>query len=93
MEFFKKLTFFDPSFKFSPFAARHSFADFFPFLDMNSPIQNAGVIMTDRHNYFGFLLIILGTGPDGVTRGAFSYLDDKGMQRSIQYIAGAGIGE
>lgn len=34
----------------------------------------------------------LGTGPDGVTRGAFSYLDDKGVQRSIQYIAGAGIG-
>lgn len=33
-----------------------------------------------------------GTGPDGVTRGAFSYLDDKGIQRSTQYIAGAGIG-
>lgn len=27
-----------------------------------------------------------------MTRGAFSYLDDKGSQRSIQYIAGAGIG-
>lgn len=38
------------------------------------------------------LFIFSGTGPDGVTRGAFSYLDDKGVQRSIQYIAGAGIG-
>lgn len=37
-------------------------------------------------------LFFLGTGPDGVTRGAFSYLDDKGTQRTIQYIAGAGIG-
>lgn len=27
-----------------------------------------------------------------MTRGAFSYLDDKGVQRTIQYIAGAGIG-
>lgn len=34
----------------------------------------------------------VGTGPDGVTRGAFSYLDDKGVQRTTQYIAGAGIG-
>lgn len=33
-----------------------------------------------------------GTGPDGVTRGAYSYLDDKGVQRTTQYIAGAGIG-
>lgn len=38
------------------------------------------------------IFIFQGTGPDGVTRGAFSYLDDKGVQRSIQYIAGAGIG-
>lgn len=27
-----------------------------------------------------------------MTRGAFSYLDDKGIQRTTQYIAGAGIG-
>lgn len=32
------------------------------------------------------------TGPDGVTRGSYSYLDDKGVQRTIQYIAGPGIG-
>ncbi|XP_058123902.1 uncharacterized protein LOC131281614 [Anopheles ziemanni] len=32
------------------------------------------------------------TGPDGVTRGSYSYLDDKGVQRTVQYIAGAGIG-
>lgn len=39
-----------------------------------------------------FVLFLLGTGPDGVTRGAYSYLDDKGVQRTTQYIAGAGIG-
>ena len=32
------------------------------------------------------------TGPDGITRGSYSYLDDKGTQRTVQYIAGAGIG-
>lgn len=36
--------------------------------------------------------LCVGIGPDGVTRGAFSYLDDKGVQRTTQYIAGAGIG-
>lgn len=34
----------------------------------------------------------IGTGPDGITRGSFSYLDDKGTQRSTQYIAGPKIG-
>lgn len=29
------------------------------------------------------------TGPDGITRGSFSYLDDKGVQRTTQYIAGS----
>lgn len=38
------------------------------------------------------ILFSQGTGPDGVTRGAYSYLDDKGVQRTTQYIAGAGIG-
>jgi Insect cuticle protein len=32
------------------------------------------------------------TGPDGITRGSYSYLDDKGVQRTVKYIAGAGIG-
>lgn len=32
------------------------------------------------------------TGPDGITRGSFSYLDDKGTQRTTQYIAGPRIG-
>lgn len=32
------------------------------------------------------------TGADGITRGSFSYLDDKGTQRTTQYIAGPGIG-
>ncbi|XP_055623475.1 uncharacterized protein LOC129766902 [Toxorhynchites rutilus septentrionalis] len=32
------------------------------------------------------------TGPDGITRGSYSYLDDKGLQRTVQYVAGAGIG-
>lgn len=32
------------------------------------------------------------TGPDGITRGSFSYLDDKGIQRTTQYIAGPRIG-
>lgn len=32
------------------------------------------------------------TGPDGITRGSYSYLDDKGVQRTTQYIAGARIG-
>lgn len=32
------------------------------------------------------------TGADGITRGSYSYLDDKGVQRTVQYIAGAGIG-
>lgn len=32
------------------------------------------------------------TGNDGITRGAYSYLDDKGVQRTTQYIAGPGIG-
>lgn len=31
-------------------------------------------------------------GPDGITRGSYSYLDDKGVQRTVSYIAGAGIG-
>lgn len=48
-------------------------------------------LMSDSFDLTVFMLS--GTGPDGVTRGAFSYLDDKGVQRSIQYIAGAGIGE
>lgn len=30
------------------------------------------------------------TGPDGITRGSYSYLDDKGVQRTVKYIAGAG---
>lgn len=38
------------------------------------------------------IFFVQGTGPDGVTRGTFSYLDDKGVQRTTQYIAGAGIG-
>ncbi|XP_037934156.1 uncharacterized protein LOC119668649 [Teleopsis dalmanni] len=29
---------------------------------------------------------------DGVVRGTFSYLDDVGVQRTVEYIAGAGIG-
>lgn len=32
------------------------------------------------------------TDADGITRGSYSYLDDKGIQRTVQYIAGAGIG-
>lgn len=32
------------------------------------------------------------TGNDGITRGSYSYLDDKGVQRTIQYIAGPDIG-
>lgn len=32
------------------------------------------------------------TGPDGITRGLYSYLDDKGVQRTTQYIAGPRIG-
>ncbi|CAD7083002.1 unnamed protein product [Hermetia illucens] len=32
------------------------------------------------------------SGPDGVVRGSYSFLDDKGTQRTVQYIAGAGIG-
>jgi hypothetical protein len=28
------------------------------------------------------------TGPDGITRGSYSYLDDRGVQRTVQYIAG-----
>ncbi|GAB0100339.1 uncharacterized protein DMENIID0001_163650 [Sergentomyia squamirostris] len=32
------------------------------------------------------------SGPDGIVRGSYSYLDDKGVQRTVQYIAGAGIG-
>lgn len=32
------------------------------------------------------------TGADGITRGSYSYLDDKGVQRTVEYIAGAGIG-
>lgn len=32
------------------------------------------------------------TGADGITRGSYSYLDDKGLQRTVEYIAGAGIG-
>lgn len=31
-------------------------------------------------------------GPDGLVRGSYSYLDNKGVQRTVQYIAGAGIG-
>lgn len=31
-------------------------------------------------------------GPDGITRGSYSYLDDKGVQRTTQYIAGPRIG-
>lgn len=31
-------------------------------------------------------------GSDGIVRGSYSYLDDKGVQRTVQYIAGAGIG-
>lgn len=30
--------------------------------------------------------------PDGVVRGTYSFLDDKGVQRTVEYIAGAGIG-
>ena len=30
--------------------------------------------------------------PDGTVRGSYSYLDDKGVQRTVEYIAGAGIG-
>uniref|UniRef100_A0A1I8N2D6 Cuticle protein n=2 Tax=Musca domestica TaxID=7370 RepID=A0A1I8N2D6_MUSDO len=30
--------------------------------------------------------------PDGVVRGTYSFLDDKGIQRTVEYIAGAGIG-
>lgn len=29
---------------------------------------------------------------DGLVRGTYSYLDDKGIQRTVEYIAGAGIG-
>lgn len=32
------------------------------------------------------------TGPDGITRGSYSYLDDQGVQRTVEYIAGPGIG-
>lgn len=32
------------------------------------------------------------TGPDGLTRGSYTYLDDQGLQRSVEYIAGPGIG-
>lgn len=32
------------------------------------------------------------TGADGITRGSYSYLDDKNVQRTVQYIAGPGIG-
>lgn len=32
------------------------------------------------------------TDAEGITRGSYSYLDDKGTQRTVQYIAGAGIG-
>uniref|UniRef100_A0A336LI73 CSON014433 protein n=1 Tax=Culicoides sonorensis TaxID=179676 RepID=A0A336LI73_CULSO len=32
------------------------------------------------------------TGSDGITRGSYSYLDDKGVQRTVEYIAGPGIG-
>lgn len=30
--------------------------------------------------------------PDGLVRGTYSFLDDKGIQRTVEYIAGAGIG-
>ncbi|XP_073843854.1 cuticular protein 73D [Musca autumnalis] len=30
--------------------------------------------------------------PDGIVRGTYSFLDDKGIQRTVEYIAGAGIG-
>ncbi|XP_046808758.1 uncharacterized protein LOC111683423 [Lucilia cuprina] len=30
--------------------------------------------------------------PDGLVRGTYSFLDDKGVQRTVEYIAGAGIG-
>lgn len=29
---------------------------------------------------------------DGITRGSYSYLDYKGVQPTVEYIAGAGIG-
>ncbi|XP_055847051.1 uncharacterized protein LOC129912706 [Episyrphus balteatus] len=32
------------------------------------------------------------SGPDGIVRGSYSYLDDKGTQRTVEYEAGAGIG-
>lgn len=32
------------------------------------------------------------SGSDGIVRGSYSYLDDNGMQRTVEYIAGAGIG-
>lgn len=32
------------------------------------------------------------TGSDGITRGSYSYLDDQGVQRTVEYIAGPGIG-
>lgn len=32
------------------------------------------------------------TGSDGITRGSYSYLDDSGVQRTIEYVAGPGIG-
>lgn len=31
-------------------------------------------------------------GSDGIVRGSYSFLDDKGVQRTVQYEAGAGIG-
>ncbi|EDW69594.2 fibroin heavy chain [Drosophila virilis] len=31
-------------------------------------------------------------GSDGLVRGTYSFLDDKGVQRTVEYIAGAGIG-
>ncbi|XP_030385822.1 fibroin heavy chain [Scaptodrosophila lebanonensis] len=31
-------------------------------------------------------------GTDGLVRGTYSFLDDKGVQRTVEYIAGAGIG-
>lgn len=30
--------------------------------------------------------------PNGLVRGTYSFLDDKGVQRTVEYIAGAGIG-
>lgn len=30
--------------------------------------------------------------PDGLVRGTYSFLDDKGIQHTVEYIAGAGIG-